>query len=57
MNFSLEALEYGRLKELVGRYVTNAAGRELLEGLRPSTDRAFARRDARPQRRGNGIPP
>ena len=41
MNFSLEALEYGRLKELVGRYVTNAAGRELLEGLRPSTDRAL----------------
>ena len=41
MNFSLEALEYGRLKELVGRYVANAAGRELLEGLRPSTDRAL----------------
>ena len=41
MNFSLEALEYDHLKELVGRYVSNAAGRELLDSLRPSTDRAL----------------
>jgi DNA mismatch repair protein MutS2 len=37
---SLELLEYGRLLELVGRYVNSPVGRRLLEATEPSSDRA-----------------
>ena len=33
MDFSLEALEYTRLKDLLGRYVSTEAGRQLLADL------------------------
>ena len=36
---SLELLEYGRLLELVGRYVSSEAGRRLLAATEPLTDR------------------
>jgi len=35
MNFSLEALEYYRLKELLGRYVSSDAARHALDELEP----------------------
>src|SRR5215475_2847634 len=38
MNFSLHSLEYDRLKELLGRYVSTDAAREVLQDLQPSTD-------------------
>ena len=38
MDFSLSALEYHRLKELLGRYVSTDAGRLALEQLTPGTD-------------------
>ncbi len=39
MNFSLDALEYYRLKDLVGRYVSTDAARFALDELEPITDR------------------
>src|SRR2546425_3677755 len=38
MDFSLDALEYHRLKELLGRYVSTDAGRLALAGLSPVLD-------------------
>src|SRR5881397_2046646 len=38
MDFSLEALEYYRLKDLLGRYVSTEAGRFALDDLNPITD-------------------
>ena len=38
MNFSLDALEYYRLKELLGRYVSTVAGRHVLDELEPIID-------------------
>jgi DNA mismatch repair protein MutS2 len=38
MNFSLDALEYYRLKDLLGRYVSTDAGRFALDELAPMTD-------------------
>ncbi len=38
MDFSAHALEYNRLKELLGRYVSTAAAREALAQLEPSLD-------------------
>src|SRR5258705_12361631 len=38
MNFSLEALEYYRLKELLGRYVSTQAARHALDELEPGLD-------------------
>src|SRR4051812_34222340 len=38
MDFSLESLEYTRLKELLGRYVSTDAARELLADLEPMVD-------------------
>ncbi|PYS04267.1 MAG: hypothetical protein DMG12_10490, partial [Acidobacteria bacterium] len=38
MDFSLEALEYHRLKELLGRYVSTDAGRLSLAELAPMLD-------------------
>ena len=38
MDFSLQSLEYDRLKELLGRYIATDAARELLQDLHPSTD-------------------
>ena len=38
MDFSLDALEYTRLKELLGRYVSTDAGRQLLADLAPIVD-------------------
>src|SRR4029079_17555626 len=38
MDFSLEALEYTRLKDLLGRYVSTDAGRQLLADLTPIGD-------------------
>ena len=38
MDFSLDALEYHRLKELLGRYVSTDAGRLALTGLSPMLD-------------------
>ena len=35
MEFSLDALEYYRLKELLGRYVSTDAGRFALDELTP----------------------
>ena len=40
MNFSLQALEYNRLKELLGRYVSTGAARAVLAQLAPSVDEA-----------------
>ena len=40
MDFSLEALEYDRLKKLIGRYVRSARAQDLLDAMRPSTERA-----------------
>src|SRR5438034_11584451 len=37
MNFSLDALEYYRLKELLGRYVSTEAARHVLDDLEPIT--------------------
>ncbi len=37
MNFSLDALEYYRLKELLGRYVSTQAARHVLDELEPIT--------------------
>ena len=37
---SLELLEYASLKEIVGRHISSAAARRLLDELAPSTDRA-----------------
>lgn len=39
---SLELLEYGRLRELLGRYVASPGGRRLLEGMRPLDSPAAA---------------
>ena len=36
---SLELLEYASLKEIVGRHISSAAARRLLDDLAPSTDR------------------
>src|SRR5207237_232208 len=36
MDFSLDSLEYYRLKELIGRYVSTVAGHHLLDELSPS---------------------
>ncbi len=38
MDFSLDALEYYRLKELLGRYVSTDAGRFALDDLAPMLD-------------------
>src|SRR5438105_9881177 len=38
MNFSLDALEYHRLKDLLERYVSTDAGREKLGDLEPIVD-------------------
>ena len=38
MDFSLEALEYYRLKDLLGRYVSTEAGRFALDDLAPIAD-------------------
>src|SRR5689334_2323809 len=38
MDFSLDALEYTRLKELLGRYVSTEAARQLLAELAPTVD-------------------
>src|SRR5215471_13137205 len=38
MDFSLDALEYHRLKDLLGRYVSTDGGRAALEELEPITD-------------------
>src|SRR5262245_22758058 len=38
MDFSLEALEYYRLKELLGRYVSTTAARHELDELTPIVD-------------------
>src|SRR5437773_1593382 len=38
MDFSLDALEYTRLKELLGRYVSTDAGKQLLADLLPIVD-------------------
>src|SRR3954471_17101635 len=38
MDFSLHSLEYDRLKELLGRYMSTDAARQLLADLQPSTD-------------------
>src|SRR5438874_6666353 len=39
MDFSLAALEYDRLKDLLGRYVSTTAARQVLQALSPSLDR------------------
>jgi DNA mismatch repair protein MutS2 len=41
MDFSLQALEYDRLKDLLGRYLATDRARELIAALRPSTDLAW----------------
>jgi DNA mismatch repair protein MutS2 len=38
MDFSLEALEFYRLKDLIGRYVSTEAGRSALDELQPVVD-------------------
>src|SRR5215471_15068583 len=38
MDYSLEALEYYRLKDLLGRYVSTVAGHHLLDELEPTQD-------------------
>src|SRR5215471_21553238 len=38
MDFSLEALEYYRLKQLLGRYVSTVAARHALDELTPMLD-------------------
>src|SRR4030095_14735072 len=38
MDFSLDALEYARLKDLLGRYISTDAGRQLLVNLAPIVD-------------------
>jgi len=38
MNFSLDALEYYRLKEVIGRYLSTAAARYALDELEPIVD-------------------
>jgi DNA mismatch repair protein MutS2 len=38
MDFSLDVLEYYRLKDLIGRYLSTAAGRVALENLAPVLD-------------------
>src|SRR5947208_3184133 len=38
MSFSLDALEYYRLKELLGRYVSSVAARHALDELEPIVD-------------------
>ena len=40
MDFSLDALEYHRLKELLGRYVSTPAARSVLDEIEPTTDTA-----------------
>src|SRR5437870_3522316 len=40
MDFSLVSLEFDRLKELLARYMSTDAARELLQKLQPSTDEA-----------------
>jgi DNA mismatch repair protein MutS2 len=40
MDFSLDGLEYYRLKELLGRYVSTPAARYVLDELAPTTDTA-----------------
>jgi DNA mismatch repair protein MutS2 len=40
MDFSLDGLEYYRLKELLGRYVSTPAARYVLDELEPTTDTA-----------------
>ena len=39
MDFSLEPLEYDRLKKLIGRYIRGSAAQGLLAAMRPTTDR------------------
>jgi DNA mismatch repair protein MutS2 len=41
MDFSLQPLEYDRLKDLIGRYLSTDPARELIAALRPSTDQAW----------------
>ena len=38
MDFSLDALEYYRLKDLLGRYVSTEAGKFALDDLAPTAD-------------------
>src|SRR5262245_59993185 len=38
MDFSLDALEYYRFKELLGRYVSTVAARHVLDELQPALD-------------------
>ena len=38
MDFSLEPLEYDRLKKLIGRYIRGSAAEGLLAAMRPTTD-------------------
>src|SRR5262245_25994995 len=38
MNFSLESLEYYRLKDLLGRYVSTVAARHVLDELEPTVE-------------------
>ena len=38
MDFSLEPLEYDRLKKLIGRYIRGSAAQGLLAAMRPTTD-------------------
>src|SRR5690349_24149425 len=38
MDFSLHSLEYDRLKELLGRFLSTDAARAVLQDLQPSTD-------------------
>src|SRR5437016_591973 len=38
MNFSLDALEFYRLKDLLGRYVSTGAARHVLDELEPIPD-------------------
>src|SRR5215813_2121815 len=40
MDSSVHALEYDRLKDLLARYTSTEAARELLRSLAPSTDQA-----------------
>ncbi len=40
MNFSLHALEYSQLKDLLGRYISTDAARDLQAAVQPSTDEA-----------------
>src|SRR5262249_34710015 len=41
MNFSLDALEFGRLKNLLARYVSTDDARTAVQAIAPSLDREF----------------